>query len=326
MEKIIIYGMGKHFETIMIQSTYLSNKMKKYEIVGFIDKNKHGEVFTFYGKEYMVMSLEEWTDFSVDKVVVTSKKYVDEIVKQVSEHGFRQEQICLLDEMVEPFINSLMRIDLMKGKAGLEVGGPSNVFSNIYKVCGSCDGVNFCAETVWWKNAENGKYMYEKRNLGKVYIADATDLSDIISETYDFVLSSNNLEHIANPMKALREFYRVAKKDGILIVVVPSKTVTFDHNRQFTAFEHLLEDYQKDTKEDDLTHLPEILEKHDYDMDPECGGRESFLQRAEKNYENRCLHHHVFCEESLIKLFEYFEIEVLETEELYGNYWIVGKK
>ena len=64
-----------------------------------------------------------------------SKKYVDEIVKQVSEHGFRQEQICLLDEMVEPFINSLMRIDLMKGKAGLEVGGPSNVFSNVKSYC-----------------------------------------------------------------------------------------------------------------------------------------------------------------------------------------------
>lgn len=326
MEKIIIYGLGKHFETIVMQNSYISNKMRKYEIAGFIDQNKHGEGITFHDKEYTVMSLKEWRDFNVDKVVVTPKKYIDEIIKQLSDHGVRQEQICLLDEIVEPFINDLLQIDSLKGKAGLEVGGPSSVFAKIYAVCGSCDGVNFCADTVWWKEEENGRYLYGKQDLGRVYIADATDLSDIASETYEFVLSSNNLEHIANPMKALSEFYRVAKKGGILIIAVPSKAVTFDHNRQFTAFEHLLEDYQKDTKEDDLTHLPEILEQHDYDMDPGCGGREAFLLRAEKNYENRCLHHHVFNEECLIKMFEYFNVEILETEELHGNYWIVGRK
>lgn len=326
MEKIIFYGLGKRFEITVMQSSYISNKLRKYEIIGFIDQNRHGEAFIFQDKEYTIMSLEDWTDFDVDKVVVTSKKFADEIIKRLLERGVRQEQICLLDEMAEPLINDLMQINLLKGKAGLEIGGPSNMFSNIYKVCGSCDDVNFCADTVWWKGEESGRYWYEKQDLGRVYIADATDLIGIASEIYDFVLSSNNLEHIANPMKALSEFYRVAKKGGIFIIVVPLKTVTFDHNRQFTDFEHLLEDYRNDIKEDDLTHLAEILEQHDYDMDPGCGGKEAFLLRAEKNYENRCLHHHVFNKECLKKMFEYFDIEVLETEELYGNYWIIGRK
>lgn len=54
-------------------------------------------------------------------------------------------------------------------------------------------------------------------------------------------------------------------------------------------------------------------------MDLGCGkGKYSYCGR--KN-----LHHHVFHEERLIKLFEHFDIEVLKMEELYENYWTIGK-
>ena len=92
---------------------------------------------------------------------------------------------------------------------------------------------------------------------------DATDLNKIPDLSYEFILSSNCLEHVANPIKALKEWVRVLKGDSLILLVLPSKEYTFDHNRPITKFKHLIEDYNNDTKESDLTHLDEILKSHD---------------------------------------------------------------
>ena len=172
----------------------------------------------------------------------------------------------------------------------------------------------------------NNSYTYNKITLGKIFIADAVDMSCINNNSYDFVMSSNNLEHIANPLKALREFKRVLKNGGLIIILVPMKEKCFDHRREFTSFEHLLEDYNNDTQETDLTHLPEILELHDYELDPPCGGKENFKKRSALNYENRCLHHHVFSKECLQKIFNWLELEIINITEARNNYMITGKK
>ena len=111
-----------------------------------------------------------------------------------------------------------------------------------------------------------------------------------------------------------------------MIVLVPVKSKCFDHRREFTRFEHMLQDYENDTQETDLTHLEEILELHDLAMDPPAGTFEEFRARSLRNFENRCLHHHVFCEESLRKIFAYLGLEVLDFKEVRGNFVIVGRK
>ena len=163
--------------------------------------------------------------------------------------------------------------------------------------------------------------------MGDIIIADAVDLSVVKNSTYDFYISSNNLEHIANPMKAVSEMLRITKKDGVILVVVPKKDTNFDHNREFTSFEHILDDYEKNIAEDDLTHLAEILEKHDYDLDKPCGGKENFHARALKNFENRGLHHHVFCPDVLKNIFNYFGGNtVIECGELVRDYYLLAEK
>lgn len=197
-------------------------------------------------------------------------------------------------------------------------------------MCNSCDGVNFSENTMWWNKSSSGNYEYDGKTLGKIYIADAIDMNCVDSEKYDFVLSSNNLEHIANPIKALKEFLRVLKTGGVLTLVVPRKDRTFDHKREFTKFEHILEDYQNNTQEDDLTHMPEIIELHDYDMDDLCNhiDKEEFKRRAALNIQYRNLHHHVFSEECLRKIFEFLNLKIISSGECLwsSNYIIIGKK
>ena len=92
----------------------------------------------------------------------------------------------------------------------------------------------------------------------------------------------------------MKEWKRVVKPGGLLLLFLPNKACNFDRRRDFTTFEHLMSDYEKGTPETDMTHLDEILEKHDYTLDAHSGGPEKFRARAMDNFTNRCLHHHVF--------------------------------
>jgi len=216
-------------------------------------------------------------------------------------------------------------------KSGLEVGGPSGIFRNngfvpIYKILHKLDGCNFSNTTIWEGQLKNGEnYNYYKNKKGVQYISEAADLSLIPNSKYDFILSSNCLEHVANPLKAIEEWIRVLKKGGLLFLVLPNKEYCFDHNRSVTDFSHLLSDYQNNTSEHDLTHLDEILELHDLNMDKIAGSLEQFKERSLKNFENRALHQHIFDIDVLKDIFNYFKLEVLITYEG-AEYIILGKK
>jgi len=205
----------------------------------------------------------------------------------------------------------------MAGKSGLEIGGPSQIFSRkgylpVYPIADTVDGCNFSNNTVWENVITEGpNYHYEDKMLGYQYIKDATALEGIDSEKYDFVLSSHSLEHIANPIKAVKEWLRVLKKGGVLLLIVPDKNYTFDHKRPFTTFEHLMDDYNKGTTEHDLTHLEEILSLHDLSLDLPAGNIDQFKSRSQDNYINRCLHQHVFDFTLLEQVFNHFKLKII---------------
>jgi SAM-dependent methyltransferase len=148
--------------------------------------------------------------------------------------------------------------DFTKQKNGVEIGGPSIVFKTalpIYQRVKNIDGVNFSHDTIWEGVIRRGRnYNYIRNRKGLQLIAEATDLRQIESDTYDFLLSSNCLEHVANPIRALLEWRRVVKPGGALILVLPNKASNFDHKRPVTKFEHILDDFTKEVDEYDLTH------------------------------------------------------------------------
>jgi hypothetical protein len=61
-----------------------------------------------------------------------------------------------------------------------------------------------------------------------------------------------------------------------------------------TPIDHLVDDLNNGTTEDDLTHLPEVLQLHDLSRDKGAGDFEAFRERSRRNIDNRGLHHHVF--------------------------------
>lgn len=227
-------------------------------------------------------------------------------------------------------INYRLYQELFYNKCGIEIGGPSAFFNNevpIYIQIKSLDGVNFSSSTIWEGELLEGEnYKYGKGKIGYQFICDAVNLDKIGSAKYDFVLSCNNLEHIANPFKALTEWLRIIKPGGLLFLVLPNKNNNFDHNRSITTMVHLLEDFNNNISEEDLTHLNEILTLHDLSMDPQAGDFDNFKRRSVSNYQNRCLHHHVYDMNLLEQIFNYFKIELLLNDCTKTDFMIVGKK
>ena len=206
----------------------------------------------------------------------------------------------------------------VSGKKGLEIGGPSGLFGRgkalpLYNEIGSLDNCDFSKSTVWANHSEEFNFNPAKQS-GHTFFCDGSALIDIPDATYDVVLSAHNLEHFANPVKALKEWRRVLRPTGALVLVLPNYRETFDHLRQPTHVDHMFDDFEQNMGEDDLTHLPEILEKHDLTRDRAAGSREEFRKRCMNNISNRCLHHHVFDERNSRELLSRSGFDVLTVD------------
>lgn len=233
-----------------------------------------------------------------------------------------------------PAISFLSQRDSFLFMKGIEVGGPSHIFSKkglfpVYPLVDQLDNCNFASATVWEGNISEGyNFRYApNKPLGRQYLAEATDLSKISSSTYDLLLSSHVLEHTANPILALSEWIRILKDDGLLVLIVPHKDGTFDHKRPVSTLKHLINDFNSDMTEDDLTHMQEIIELHDLTRDAEAGDINSFKERSKLNLENRCFHHHVFDTRLAVSLVDYLGLKICSVEAIQPMHiLIVAKK
>lgn len=223
---------------------------------------------------------------------------------------------------------------LFKNKTGIEVGGPSTIFMNqpegmipVYQSAKMIDGVNYSGNTIWEGQIEKGKtYSYTKNKTGTQFIGEVSLLSSFIHDKYEFVISSHCIEHCANPIKVLFEIKKILVEKGQLLIIVPNKEFTFDHNREVTNLEHLVDDFNRNTLEDDLTHLDEILSDHDLELDKPAGSFENFKSRSLMNLENRCLHQHVFDLPLLIAIFQYTGFQVLFSRTEGIHHVVLGYK
>jgi SAM-dependent methyltransferase len=227
--------------------------------------------------------------------------------------------------------NTTQWLALVDGKSGLEIGGPSNIFLAagylpIYSIVHSIDGVNFSEKTIWEGSIERGNSYNFGGKIGFQYISEGNNLWQIRNDTYEFLLSCNNLEHMANPIKSILEWKRVIKSGGIIILVLPRKESNFDHKRPPTQLKHLINDFETNKEENDLSHLNEILELHDLTRDPRAGAFQNFENRSRENIRHRSLHHHVFTMDLLCELMNYTEMEILITHSSPTDHYIAASR
>ena len=228
---------------------------------------------------------------------------------------FKNDSVQYLDELLK-LVSS--------NKSGIEIGGTSPPGLRIYENAASMDNVNFAFNTTWSDNTNIYNYFQDK--VGKTFIADATDLSIISDSKYDFLFACHVFEHIANPLKAFKEFLRVTDDNGFIVFVLPDKNKCFDNKRKLTEFSTILSQYDKNVEENDLFSLPEILANHDIALDTSAGTFEDFIRRSLNNFDNRCLHHFVYSEKLVRDICDFFKCKFVHTLSNGLDMWFIIQK
>ncbi len=156
-------------------------------------------------------------------------------------------------------------------------------------------------------------------------VADAHTLDGVADESQDFVIVHDVIEHLENPILAVKNWLRVLKQDGILLSTAPDKRFTFDFSRPVTPFSHLERDYREGPEG---SRSEAYLEWHQFvctsshtpttgtAADPSEAARESMEKRED-------IHFHVWTHTEILEMliemkrqigFEY-EFELLAQNE-----------
>lgn len=171
-------------------------------------------------------------------------------------------------------------------KKALEIGGPSSLLKSFYNLLSEYTVYNY--EPAMSKHSQEGDY--------SIVVGDATN-PDIIKQLdtkFDLLITSHTLEHIANPIKALKIWKQLLAPDGIILTIVPCKHHCWDRNRNYTTLTHIINDYNNNTPESDMSHVDEsscMIET-----------RPTYYEDVGYNNEARIIHHHVYSKSVLSEM------------------------
>lgn len=148
------------------------------------------------------------------------------------------------------------------------------------------------------------------------YVEDGFKLPSLADASQDFVIANHVLEHAPNPLGVLRNWARVLRPGGSMLLSVPLADACFDRGRLETSLEHMQEDYYADPQElgqRNFEHYLEWLEISEpaiLAMNGQQPKAESAAERRKRAEEicrsNSEIHFHTFSTNSFRRLLEFF--------------------
>jgi SAM-dependent methyltransferase len=124
---------------------------------------------------------------------------------------------------------------------------------------------------------------------------DRSDLSELGPHRFDFFIANDVIEHVANPVRFLRNVHDVMKSGAVLFLSVPDRDYTFDHTRELTTTEHLWEEYDRGVTTVSTAHLRDFIEHTEPGGLPRNPLRRRRLYRFHRE---RSIHAHVWTQAS----------------------------
>jgi len=217
--------------------------------------------------------------------------------------------------------------DFIHNAKGLEIGGPSMFGvrdTGIYTLPRNLDNLQLLPSLIVSPFELPGKNI-----SGATFAGDVVNVSNVfVPNTFDFTFMSHLLEHLKNPLKALRELWTVLRPNGYCILILSHKENTFNHQRPVTELKELVEHFDNNETEDDIMdHVtPTLLEQYDFTRDPEAGCKDEFIERCRNNFQNRCFHVHVFDHKLIKECFAQTSFKHVYTQLADGHLIVVGQK
>lgn len=143
----------------------------------------------------------------------------------------------------------------------------------------------------------------EKHDLVHIDVVDDGQvLSKFKDNSQHFVIANHFLEHVIDPIRTLRNFYRVLKPGGIIYMAVPDKRFTFDKLRPITPLSRLIA-FQDDPKKAEAGKWPMFVESAKW-IEGKTG--KDIQKRAQELYDQKfSVHLNVWAQHDLLELILY---------------------
>lgn len=194
---------------------------------------------------------------------------------------------------------------------GIEIGGSTQ---NSYQLKRAIN-VDFADDPGVWQDTR-----FEPATVHLVANGDDLPFKD---NTLDYVLSSHNIEHYFDPVQALKEWWRVIKPGGYIVVIVPHKDRTFDRDRDETALEELMARHRGEIVVEDYVFKRNQLIFSEDEMECETSATGHQLCRREEpvpegwtRYEEDDHHHwSVWRTDNFLGLCRHLEMPVIEYQD-----------
>lgn len=230
--------------------------------------------------------------------------------------------------------------NLVNNKKILEIGGPTNNnywIPKFYKISKDITIINLENEN----NISLNTGCASSKSSDKLKILNCNNVEEFISNhdsTYDIIISSHTVEHIANPIKILKLWKKLLNSNGIMIHILPEKSRTSDYLRPITMFKKLKLKYINKTDEDDNSEIPEILQyigncctwnKNILLTEEEISTQKEQLMYYFNNpsiiKKTRPLHHHVYDFSLLSELSNFIGMDQFLEFNIYIDNWVFWK-
>jgi len=159
-------------------------------------------------------------------------------------------------------------------------------------------------------------------------VSDLESMKGIETASQDFVIANHVLEHVEDPLRALRSIARVLRPGGIAFMALPDKRFTFDSTREITPLDHLIRDHEEGPDNSLLDHYREWVRCVD-DLHGDAGtAKIAAMVEIRAN-----IHFHVWDYPTMMEFFAYvakqpgFGLEV-ESSRLNGIevIWILRRR
>jgi len=163
-------------------------------------------------------------------------------------------------------------------------------------------------------------------------VADAERLP-LAAGRLDYLFSSHALEHCPNTLAVLREWQRVLRHGGRLVLRLPHRDRTFDRNRPLTTLEHHLADESQGVDRTDTTHWEEFatqaIENFPHSWKDEAREADGTWNMAYIVAHGH-IHYHVWTQTEILDLLRHLHFRILfvidETLDRADSFLVVAEK
>lgn len=142
----------------------------------------------------------------------------------------------------------------------------------------------------FWRNIPQ----WANQNILDAEIIDeGATLATVADETFDYLIAAHVLEHIDDPILALKNWVRVVKRGGHIVLAVPDMRHSDEQHRALTTIEHFKRDH------DEGPHVSADDHYRELGLNPEGYTGEKLADYI-KDHE-RMIHYHTFTLTSFVQ-------------------------